>query len=150
MSTVSVFTVSESDGDTRMKYACIPGIKPPGVLHMDKAQRVPWLQWKQQWQDYCILQSIIERPNEFQAALFRTAVGPDPQNVITTFDLPVDSAEAKAKIVKPNESVQMSITTMLTMMDYYVEGQTNITYERYLLRKRTQQNGNQLNPISHN
>ena len=57
-STVSVFTMSESDGDTRMKYASIQGIKPPGVLNMDKALRVHCMQWKQQWQAYCILQSI--------------------------------------------------------------------------------------------
>ena len=102
-STVSVFTMSESDEDVRMKYACIPGIKPPGVLNMDKALRVHWLQWKQQWQDYhgyCIQQSINERPNEFQAVLFRTAMGRDTQKVLNTLDLPLDSTEAKAKIAK--------------------------------------------------
>ena len=48
----------------------ISGIKPPAPLAVEhKIVRDTWRRWKTQWEDYCIVHSISERPAEVQVSL---------------------------------------------------------------------------------
>ena len=109
------------------------GIKPPAVLTMDKPIGEEWRRWKRNWSDYCIIHAVDERPDNFQASLFRTAIRPEAMNILETQPAPVDA-----------NGRQLStdlMPTVITMMDTFVLGQVNPTYERYLFRQRRQQPG---------
>ena len=104
------------------------GIKPPAALTIDKTVREEWRRWKRQWADYCVIQSVNERSPEYQASLFRTAIGSEAMKVLDTQPVPL------------GRSVD-DVSTLVSMMDTFVLGQVNPTYERYLFRKRTQHSG---------
>ena len=111
----------------------IPGIKPPAPLVVDKTIREEWRRWKRQWDDYCIIQSVRNRPTDFQASLFRMSIGSEAVKVLDTQPAPLN-ADGSAKDVT-------LMSTLMEMMETFVMGQVNPTYERYLLRKRVQQPG---------
>ena len=109
------------------------GIKPPSPLDVDnKTIRDTWRRWKQQCKDYCIVQDIAERPPEFQVSLFRIAIGPDAVNVLEAQPTPTEG---------DNELSRNQVDTLIKMMDKFVLGQVNPTFERHLLRQRIQKSG---------
>jgi len=111
----------------------LSGIKPPSALEIDtKTVRDAWRRWKQQWNDYCIVQAIAERPSEFQVSLFRIAIGPDAVNVLEAQPTPTDG---------DTELARDNVDTLIKMMDKFVLGQVNPTFERHLLRQRVQKPG---------
>ena len=79
---------------------------------------------------YCVIQSVNVRPAPYQASLFRMAIGPDAMKVLDTQTVLLDADGNPA-------SVDLA-DTLIKMMDTFVMGQVNPTYERYLLRKRVQ------------
>lgn len=123
-----LFYPEDSPAPDEMPAPTMSGIKPPAALPIDKTIRDEWRRWKRQWADYCVIQSVTERSAEYQASLFRTAIGPDAMKVLDT--QPV-----------PGEATADNVATLIAMMDTFVMGQVNPTYERYMLRKRMQQSG---------
>ena len=100
------------------------GIKPL----VDKTIQDDWRRWKRQWTDYCVIQSATERSAAFQASLLRTAIGQEAMEILDAQPVPTDGSAD-------------DVSTLMSMMDTFVMGQVNPTYERYLFCKRMQQPG---------
>ena len=115
------------------------GIKPPSPLDVDnKTIRDTWCRCKQQGKDYCIVQGTPERPPEFQVSLFRIAIGCDAVNVL----------EAQPTLIEGDTELSRNqIDTPIKMMDKFVLGQVNPTFERHLLRQRTQKSGESIETL---
>ena len=110
--------------------APVSGIKPPPHLAMDSKIREEWRRWRRQWDDYCIVQGVQSRPLAFQASLFRISIGPDAVKVLDTQPTPLAP--------DGTERDRDHVNTLISMMDTYVLGQVNPTYERHLFRERKQ------------
>ena len=115
------------------------GMKPPAALAIDKTIREDWRRWKREWTDYCVIQSVNVRPAPYQASLFRMTIGSDAMKVLDTQTVPLDADGNPA-------SVDL-VDTLIKMMDTFVMGKVNPTYERYLLRKRVQKLGESIETL---
>lgn len=52
----------------------IPGIKPPAPLKLGASARDDWNRWKEEWEDYSVIQDLPSKPADVQLAVFRVAL----------------------------------------------------------------------------
>ena len=69
--------------------AHVPGVKPPQPLQLGAAVREDWTRWKEDWQDYSVVQHLSEKPDETQVALFRIALGPKAKKLLRNQPAPI-------------------------------------------------------------
>ena len=124
------FTVSvDSRIDSTMAH--VPGVKPPQPLQLGSGVREDWVRWKEDWQDYSVVQKLSEKPDEAQVALFRIALGSEAKKLLR--NQPVPNQPGKKT---PMDTTK--VTTLLQMMETAVMGETNDTYELHMFFQRSQ------------
>ncbi len=96
---------------------------PPLVLGDNKIEN--WKVFKARWQNYALLASLSEVPNELQVAQLHNCLGDDALKAMAGFEF--QSTEA-------NRTVEEIISSFET----FVVGQVNETLERYKFGRRTQ------------
>lgn len=112
----------------------VSGVKPPSALVLGSEARADWIRWKEDWNDYSIIQDIPSKPAEMQLALFRMALGPDGKKILRHQPTPVTTDRTGQETPMDSNKVE----TLIKMMEIAVNGEINDTFERYRFRHRLQ------------
>ena len=94
--------------------------QPLEQLQVKKGTISNWKIWVQRWNNYEIISNIKAQTKEYQKATFLQAIGPDALEIYNTFEVP-DTATVK---------------DVKQRFEYFVVGNLNETYERYVFNKR--------------
>ena len=102
--------------------------RPPDPLKLTGASSAAsWERFIDQWNNYEIAMELQDQGTEKRAAIFLTCIGGDAMDVFRTFEL--SNADRK------------KIDTVIEAFRAYCVGTVNVTYERYLFYKRSQESG---------
>lgn len=102
-------------------------VRPPKPLIFDSNMEVRWKEWIQQFNWYAIATQLSTKPNAVQAATLMASMGLDAAAIFNTFNL--------------SEAEQENITIIKERFTAYFTPRMNQTYERYLLNKMSQDEG---------
>ena len=93
-----------------------------------------WKAFKRIWENYEIATGLVNKEPGLRCATFLTCLGPDGLHVVDglKFDQENDSKD---------------ITKVITAMDTYCIGQTNVIYERYTFNHREQEPSESIDPF---
>ena len=111
----------------------VTGVRPPAPLQTGAHARADWTRWKEDWDDYAIVQDVTNKPDNMQCSLFRIALGADGKKLLRNQPVPTTPDGARMDPEK--------LDTLILMVKTAVLGEVNDTYERYVFRTRTQQKG---------
>ena len=98
----------------------------PPPLQVTGDLKANWKKFRQLWDSYEIVTSIVDKPDKFRVATFITAVGKDALDIHN--NLPYKSEEEK-----------QNMATILKLWEEHCKGKTNIIYERYKFNNCAQQ-----------
>ncbi len=127
--------VARNDGGG-VGAARVSGVRPPAPLETGAQSRNDWIRWKEDWDDYAVVQDIASKPDVMQCSLFRIALGADGKKLLRNQPVPMDPAKDDGTALPTTK-----MTTLMIMMVKAVVGEVNNTYERYVFRCRVQQKG---------
>ena len=68
--------------------ARVTGVRPPAPLVTGAHARADWIRWKEDWDDYAVVQSVAIKPDDMQCSLFRIALGADGKKLLRNQPLP--------------------------------------------------------------
>ena len=85
-----------------------------------------WKRFKSLWTNYETATDLATESKEKRTAIFLSCVGSDAFGVFEQFQF-------------EDEAYRQDIDRVISAFDQYCIGETNITYERYLLNKRVQE-----------
>lgn len=105
--------------------ANVTQIPHPAALKLSGNISNEWKRFKSQWQNYEIATDVGNESTAKRAAIFLACIGTEAFEQFQTFEL---SAADSRKIEKVIEAFER-----------YFVGQTNVTYERYVFNRRTQE-----------
>ena len=111
------------------KQPAVPlqGIQPlPGLNLSSRDKGEIWKLYKQQRKNYEIVAQLNRQTEEYRIALFLYAIGPQAVKTYNGFDLSLD---------------KRNVNAIIASFDRYNIGETNETFERSLLNKREQKEG---------
>ena len=60
----------------------VTGVRPPAPLQTGAQARADWTGWKEDWDDYAIVQDVTNKPDSMQCSLFRIALGADGKKLL--------------------------------------------------------------------
>ncbi|XP_022099928.1 uncharacterized protein LOC110984244 [Acanthaster planci] len=98
----------------------------PPPLQVTGDLKANWKKFRQLWDSYEIVTSIVDKPDKFRVATFITAVGKDALDIHN--NLPYKSEEEK-----------QNMATILKLWEEHCKGKTNIIYEQYKFNNCAQQ-----------
>ena len=87
-----------------------------------------WQRFHEQWQNYEVAVGLTEESCTKRGAIFLTCIGNDAYDVYRTFEFE-DGVNRK------------DINAITKAFEAFCIGQVNVTYERYMFNRRTQENG---------
>ena len=100
----------------------------PAPLLMSDSMAADWKRFHSQWQNYEVAADLAELSTQKRAAIFLACVGTDAYQRFQTMDFEDDSD-------------RQDIEKVIAAFTKFCVGEVNITYERYLFNKRTQNLG---------
>ena len=109
----------------------VTGVRPLAPLQMGAQARADWTRWKEDWDDYAIVQDVTNKPDNMQCSLFRIALGADGRKLLRNQPVPTTPDGARMDPEKLDMLILMVKTAVL--------GEVNDTYEWYVFRTHTQQ-----------
>jgi len=121
----------QQDEEARTQHARVMGVKPPSPLMTGPQARTDWIQWKEDWEDYALVQDIASKADDVQCALFRIALGTEGKQLLRNQPVP-------ARRGLPMDTGKLD--TLIQMMQTAIAcvwGGVNDTYEWYVFRTRT-------------
>lgn len=118
------------EDDTHVK---VTGVRLPAPLLTGPQARNDWIRWKEDWQDYAIVQDLHSKPDAVQCSLFRMALGTDGKKLLRSQPMP---KKPDGTPMDPNK-----LATLLETMKIAIVGEVNVTYELYVFQTRVQQKG---------
>jgi hypothetical protein len=86
-----------------------------------------WRRFKEQWTNYEIAVGIDSESAKMRAAIFLTCIGTEAYDIFRSFEF----ANEDDRKIKP----------VMDAFENYCVGAVNVTYERYVFNRRTQENG---------
>jgi hypothetical protein len=103
--------------------------KPPGPLKIHGSDIADnWNRFKEQWDNYEVATGIKEESAEKRGAIFLTCIGTDAYDVYRSMEFETGVDKKKIDVIT-------------TAFKAFCVGNVNVTYERYVFNKRTQENG---------
>ncbi len=108
--------------------AKIPGIKPPSSLSFGQTPAKNWKLFLQKWNIYVTLSGLAEKEKVFQVAMFLSTLSDEALEIYNGFTFTSSEADRTVKEITDK-------------FNSYAIGEINETYERFLLNKRHQLDG---------
>ena len=103
------------------------GIPLPTPLKLKSSEiSSSWKRFRSQWANYELATDLTEESKEKRTAVLLTCIGNEAYDVFQS-------------MVFSEESHRQDIDRVIKAFDDYCIGETNVTYERYLLNKRVQE-----------
>lgn len=119
------------NGDRPPAPRSVAGVKPPAPLVVGPKARDDYIRFRDDWNDYAIIQSVATKTDDVQVALFRTALGTDGKALLRNQPVPLDTAT--------NQPMDKNkVSTLVKMLEIAVIGEVNETYETFIFRSRVQ------------
>ncbi len=109
----------------------IAGVKLPTPLLVGPKARDDFSRFKEDWDDYVIIQGVTSKPDDVQVALFHTALSADGKMLLRNQPTPIDPTTNQAMDIN-------KVSTLMKMLKIAVVGEVNETYETYVFRTRVQ------------
>ena len=100
-------------------------IKMPDRLSLGGNAIKNWKLFKQRWQTYSVITELNTLPAIKQRAIFIHCLDDDALEAFNTFQIAEDE----------------TVDQIITSFDNFIVGETNVTYERYVFNRRTQEEG---------
>ena len=81
---------TEKMGDERDRPGMtrITRVRPPAPLMTGAKSHVDWVRWKEDWDDYPVVQDIARRPDNYQCSLFHIALGTEGKKMLCNHPVP--------------------------------------------------------------
>lgn len=117
---------SRTAGRPSFQTTAMLQLHSPKPLRMEGDMTKNWRTWRQMWDSYSTMSRIPEYPYDYQLAAFVMALGEDGLETYNTLTL-------------SGESEPRSLDTIIRQLENHFVGSVNVTYERYIFRKRLQE-----------
>ena len=106
----------------------ISGLKPPGQLVVGPNLAEDWKLFEQHWKNYSKTQKLSEHEEDYQVAVLLNVIGDDAVRIYNGFTF-TSSEENR------------TVEEVLTQFRTFAVGTVNVTYERFKLNNRVQEEG---------
>jgi len=100
---------------------------PPALRMQSSEVAVNWKRFRSQWSNYELATDLSGESKEKRTAILLSCIGSEAYDVFQS-------------MVFEDESHRSDIDHVIRAFDDYCIGETNVTYERYVLNKRVQEN----------
>ena len=97
----------------------VTGVRPPAPLQTGAHACADWTRWKEDWDDYAIVQDVTNKPDNMQCSLFRIALGADGKKLLRNQPVPTTPDGARMDPEK--------LDTLILMVKTAVLGEVNDT-----------------------
>ena len=118
-------TATSSTTQATESRSLISGLKPPSKLCLSTNIQEAWKLFKQRWISYAVLSCLSAMPGPVQIALFLHCLDDGALRIYNGFTFASTEEER-------------TIDDIISKFEAYAVGEVNITYERFLFKKRAQ------------